>query len=52
VVVGTGSRARAAPLPLLDSVMVAWPQIVGLIAASILLFSGGYVAFQRQEAGA
>ncbi len=38
-----------APLPLWDSVMVAWPQIVGLIAASILLFVVGYVAFQRQE---
>ena len=38
-----------APLPLWDSVMVAWPQIVGLIAASIVLFAGGYVAFQRQE---
>jgi ABC-2 type transport system permease protein len=38
-----------APLPLWDSVMVAWPQIVGLIAANILLFVGGYVAFQRQE---
>lgn len=38
-----------APLPLWDSVMVAWPQIVGLIAASILLFVAGYVAFQRQE---
>jgi ABC-2 type transport system permease protein len=38
-----------APLPLWDSVMVAWPQIVGLIAASILLFVGGYVVFQRQE---
>ncbi len=37
------------PLPLWDSVMVAWPQIVGLIAASILLFVGGYVVFQRQE---
>ena len=29
--------------------MVAWPQIVGLIAASILLFVAGYVVFQRQE---
>ncbi len=38
-----------APLPLWDSVMVAWPQIVGMIAASILLFVGTYVAFQRQE---
>ncbi len=37
------------PLPLWQSVLVAWPQIVGLIAASILLFVGGYVAFQRQE---
>jgi ABC-2 type transport system permease protein len=38
-----------APLPLWDSIMVAWPQIVGMIAASILLFVGAYVAFQRQE---
>ena len=38
-----------APLPLEDSLMVAWPQIVGLVAASIFLFVGGYVAFQRQE---
>jgi len=37
------------PLPFWDSVMVAWPQIVGLIAATILLFVGGYVVFQRQE---
>ena len=37
------------PLPLWDSVMVAWPQVVGLIAATILLFVAGYVAFQRQE---
>ena len=37
------------PLPLWQSVLVAWPQIVGLFAASILLFVGGYVAFQRQE---
>ncbi len=38
-----------APLPLSASIMVAWPQIVGLIAATILLFVGGYIAFQRQE---
>lgn len=38
-----------APLPLLQSLLVAWPQIVGLLAATILLFVGGYVAFQRQE---
>jgi ABC-2 type transport system permease protein len=38
-----------APLPLGESVMVAWPQIVGLVAATIVLFVVGYIAFQRQE---
>ena len=38
-----------APLPLLQSVLVVWAQIVGLIAATILLFVVGYVIFQRQE---
>jgi ABC-2 type transport system permease protein len=38
-----------APIPLLQSVLIVWPQIVGLIAAAILLFVAGYVAFQRQE---
>ena len=38
-----------APLPLWQSLLVAWPQIVGMVAASILLFVGSYVAFQRQE---
>jgi ABC-2 type transport system permease protein len=38
-----------APLPLAASVLIAWPQIVGLVAATIILFVIGYVAFQRQE---
>ena len=38
-----------APLPFGESVLIAWPQIVGLIAATILLFVAGYVVFQRQE---
>lgn len=38
-----------APLPLSQSLLVAWPQIVGLLAACILLFVASYVAFQRQE---
>jgi len=38
-----------APLPLYESLMIAWPQIVGLIASTIILFVIGYVAFQRQE---
>jgi ABC-2 type transport system permease protein len=38
-----------APLPFTESLLLAWPQIVGLIAAAILLFVVGYIAFQRQE---
>jgi len=38
-----------APIPLLQSVLIVWPQIVGLIAGSILLFVVGYIVFQRQE---
>jgi ABC-2 type transport system permease protein len=38
-----------APLPLGESLIIAWPQIVGLVASTIILFVFGYVAFQRQE---
>jgi ABC-2 type transport system permease protein len=38
-----------APIPLLQSVLIVWPQIVGLMAGSILLFVAGYIVFQRQE---
>ena len=38
-----------APIPLLQSVLIVWPQIVGLVAGSIVLFVIGYVVFQRQE---
>src|SRR5580700_9170502 len=38
-----------APLPLLQSLEVVWPQTVGMIASAILLFVIGYVIFQRQE---
>ena len=41
-----------APLPLSESLMIAWPQTVGLIAGTILLFALGHVLFQRQEARA
>ena len=38
-----------APLPFSESIMIAWPQTVGLIAGTIVLFAFGYVLFQRQE---
>jgi len=37
------------PLPLGQSLMLAWPQAVSLIAGTIVLFAIGYVSFQRQE---
>jgi len=38
-----------APLPFNESLILVWPQIVGLIAPVILLFALTYVMFQRQE---
>ena len=38
-----------APLPMAESMLIAWPQTVGMIAGAILLFVIGYVIFQRQE---
>ncbi len=42
-------RIMGAPLPFGQSVLSAWPQMVSLIAGTILLYVVGYVAFQRQE---
>ena len=38
-----------APLPLTESLAIAWPQVVALVAGVIVLFVAGYVVFQRQE---
>ena len=40
---------RGAALPLGESIAIAWPQAVALIAGVIVLFVAGYVVFQRQE---
>ena len=38
-----------APLPTFESLVIIWPQISGLVAAMVILFTAAYVAFQRQE---
>lgn len=38
-----------APLPLDQSLLLIWPQVTGLIAGMIVVFSGSYVIFQREE---
>lgn len=37
------------PLPTSQSVLLIWPHLSGLIAATILLFALGYILFQRRE---
>ena len=37
------------PLPAVQSFLLIWPQLTGLVAEMILIFAGAYVAFQRQE---
>jgi ABC-2 type transport system permease protein len=37
------------PLPVRESLVLIWPYLTGLIAATILLFALGYVLFQRRE---
>lgn len=38
-----------APLPVTQSLLLAWPYITGLVSTVILLFAVTYVIFQRQE---
>jgi len=38
-----------APLPASQSFILIWPQLTGLIAATIVIFVIAYIAFQRQE---
>jgi ABC-2 type transport system permease protein len=38
-----------APLPFTLSVALIWPQLAGMIAALLVLFTIAYVSFQRQE---
>ncbi|NMA97849.1 MAG: ABC transporter permease [Phyllobacteriaceae bacterium] len=38
-----------APLPTMQSLIIVWPQISGLVATLLVLFTLAYVSFQRQE---
>lgn len=43
------SGAIPSPLPLGQSVLLVWPQVTGLIAATIICFVLSYVSFMRRE---
>jgi ABC-2 type transport system permease protein len=38
-----------APLPFVESLLLIWPQVTGLVSAIIMMFTIAYVLFQRQE---
>lgn len=42
-------QAVPGTLPLEQSLLVIWPQIVGLIAGAVVIFAAAYVSFLRQE---
>lgn len=41
--------AVASPLPFTQSLLLIWPQVTGLIAATLICFAIGYILFMRQE---
>jgi ABC-2 type transport system permease protein len=43
------SGAIPSPLPLVQSLMIVWPQVTGLIAATILCFVFSYISFMKKE---
>ncbi len=47
--VQTDQRAIPSVLPLDQSLLLAWPQIVALASLTVVCFGVGYVAFMRQE---
>jgi ABC-2 type transport system permease protein len=42
-------RALVSDLSLTQSMLLVWQQLVGLAAATVVIFAGAYVAFMRQE---
>jgi len=44
-----GNNLLPTPLPLSQSLMVIWPQFVGLIALMLICFAVSYIIFMRQE---
>jgi ABC-2 type transport system permease protein len=42
-------RAIPNPLSLAQSLLVVWPQVAGLLAATAACFAGAYIYFMRQE---
>jgi ABC-2 type transport system permease protein len=48
-VVSAYSGRMSNPLPLQDSLLLVWPQIVSIIALCAVCFAGSYIRFMREE---
>ena len=42
-------RSLVSLLPYGQSLLIVWPQVVGLAAGTVIFFAAGYVSFMRQE---
>lgn len=42
-------RAVVSELSITQSMLLIWPQLVGLMAATVVIFAAAYIAFMRQE---
>jgi ABC-2 type transport system permease protein len=43
------ARAIPAPLPFKESILIVWPQVSGLLAATVICFALSYAIFMRRE---
>ncbi len=49
MMIGIYSGLMPSPLPLSQSLMLVWPQLVGLVALSAICFAVAYIKFMREE---
>jgi len=49
MMIGLYSGLMPSPLPLSQSLMLVWPQLVGLVALTAVCFAVAYVKFMREE---
>lgn len=49
MMIGIYSGLKPTPLPIAQSLLIVWPQLVGLLALTALCFIIGYVKFMREE---
>jgi ABC-2 type transport system permease protein len=49
MMIGIYSGLKPAPLPLSQSLLIVWPQLVGLLALTAVCFSVAYIKFMREE---